>query len=63
MSGMRLLQEVPNVRWVKKTVEQKLKDQWRVTWHHNLETKSLCSNYKLFYRFWYGTVFKKANKR
>ncbi len=48
MSGMWLLQEVPNSRWVKKAVEQKLKYQWFVTWHHNLETKSLCSNYRMF---------------
>ncbi len=48
MSGMWLLQEVPNSRWVKKPVEQKLKDQWLVTWHHNSETKSLCSNYRMF---------------
>ncbi len=45
---MWLLQEVPNSRWVKKAVEQKLKDQWLVTWQHNLETKSLCSNYRMF---------------
>ncbi len=48
MSGMWLLQDVPNSRWVKKAVEQRLKDQWLVTWHHNLETKSLSSNYRVF---------------
>ncbi len=48
MSGMWFLQEVPNSRRMKKAVEQKLKDQWLVTWNHNLETKSLCSNYRMF---------------
>ena len=45
--GMWLLQEFPNTLWVKKAVEQRLKDQWLVTWHHNLNTKSLCNNYRI----------------
>ncbi len=29
-------------------MEQRLKDLWLVTWHHNLETKSLSSYYRVF---------------
>ena len=47
MSGMWLLQEVPNTIWVKKAVEQRLKDQWIATWLNNLETKAICCNYKI----------------
>ena len=48
MSGLWLLQEIPNTKWVKKAVELKLKDQWLVAWRQNLQTKSLCSNYRMF---------------
>lgn len=43
-----MLQDVSNSRWVKKAMEQRLKDQWLVTWHHNLETKSFSSSYRVF---------------
>ncbi len=63
MSGMWLSQEVLNSRWVKKAVEQRLKDQRLVTWRRSLETKSLCSTYSMFKDlFWHGTVSEKVNK-
>lgn len=47
MSWLWLTQTVPNVIWVKKAVELRLKDQWITTWRSNIETKSLCSNYRI----------------
>ncbi len=47
-SGIWLLQDVHNPIWIKKAIEQRLKDQWIVLWQQNLSTKSICSNYKLF---------------
>ena len=48
MSGIWLLQNVPNTIWFRKAVERRLKDQWITSWYHSLSTKTLCSNYKLF---------------
>ncbi len=63
MYGMWLLQGFPNSRWVTKAVEQNLKDQWLVTWHHNFETKSLYSNYRMFkIDFGMEQCLKKVNK-
>ncbi len=47
MSRLWITQSVPNVMWVKKAVELRLKDHWITTWCTNTETKSLCSNYRI----------------
>ncbi len=49
-SGIWLSQNVPNLMWFKGAVERRLKDQWITMWYHNLSTKSLCSNYRVFKR-------------
>lgn len=48
MSWLWLLQDVPNVTWVKKAVELIIRDQWVATWQSNLVTKILCIDYKIF---------------
>ncbi len=48
VSWLWITQSVPNVMWVKKAIELRLKDQWITTWRSNIETKSLCSNYRIF---------------
>ncbi len=47
MSWLWLSQSVPNVIWVNEAVELRLRDQWITTWRSNIETKSLCSNYRI----------------
>ena len=48
LSQVWLSQEVVNPAWFRLTVEQQLKDQWITKWFSNLETKGICSNYKIF---------------
>lgn len=47
MSWLWLTQTVPNVNWVKKAVQLRLRDQWIATWRSNLLAKSLCDNYRV----------------
>ncbi len=47
MSWLWLSQSVPNVIWVKKAAELRLRDWWITAWRSNIETKSLCSNYRI----------------
>ena len=43
-----MISERHKPRLAKKTVEQRLRDQWITVWHNNLVNKSVCSSYKLF---------------
>ena len=40
MSWLWLSQQVPNVTWVKKAVQLRLRDQWIATWRSDLATES-----------------------
>lgn len=48
MSGIWLIQNVPNTVWFRKAVERKLMDQWISTWYHNLSANAICTNYIIF---------------
>uniref|UniRef100_A0A0N7ZBB2 Reverse transcriptase domain-containing protein n=1 Tax=Scylla olivacea TaxID=85551 RepID=A0A0N7ZBB2_SCYOL len=48
MSGIWMDQQTNNPEWLRKAVENKLKDHWITSWFRNISTKGLCKSYRMY---------------
>lgn len=48
LSDVWLQREVANPVWLRKTIEQRLRDQWITRWYSNISLKSVCTTYVIF---------------